>query len=66
MTSSTDKAEPKKPELTQDDFSQTDQPKESHVLDSNTPEGSPIENGAPLSPQLIQMMVLTWSLKKRS
>jgi len=52
MTSSTDKAEPKKPELTQDDFSQTDQPKESHVLDSNTPEASPIENGAPLEPSV--------------
>ena len=46
MTSSTDKAEPKKPETGQDDFSQADQPEESHASDRNTPKTSPIENEA--------------------
>ena len=35
MTSSTDKAEPTKSESAQDDFSQADQPEESHASDSN-------------------------------
>ena len=48
MTSSTDKAEPTKPESEQDDFSQADQPKESHASDSNTLKTNPIENEAPI------------------
>ncbi|MFL2831368.1 MAG: nucleotide exchange factor GrpE [Candidatus Puniceispirillaceae bacterium] len=48
MTSSTDKAEPTKPESEQDDFSQADQPEESHASDNNTPKTNPIENVAPL------------------
>ena len=48
MTSSTDKAEPTKPESVQDDFSQADQPKESHASDSDTLKTNPIENEAPL------------------
>ena len=48
MTSSTDKAEPTKSESAQDDFSQADQPEESHSSDINTPKASPIENEAPL------------------
>ena len=48
MTSSTDKAEPKKPESEQANFSQVDQPEESHASDRNTPETNPIENEAPL------------------
>ena len=48
MTSSTDKAEPTKPESAQDDFSQADQPEESHASDSNTLKTNPIENEAPL------------------
>ena len=48
MTSSTDKAEPTKPESGQDDFSQADQPEESHASDSNTLKTNPIENEAPL------------------
>ena len=48
MTSSTDKAEPRKPESEQDDFSQADQPEESHASDRNTPKVSPIENEEPL------------------
>ncbi len=48
MTSSTDKVEPTKPESEQDDFSQADQPKESHASDSSTLKTNPIENGAPL------------------
>ena len=48
MTSSTDKAEPKKPEKEQDDFSQADQPEESHASDDNTPKTSPIESEAVL------------------
>ena len=48
MTSSTDKAEPTKPESEQDDCSQADQPEESHASDSNTLKTNPIENEAPL------------------
>ena len=48
MTSSTDKAEPTKPESAQDDFSQANQPEVSHASDTNTPETNPIENEAPL------------------
>ena len=48
MTSSTDKAEPTKPESGQDDFSQADQPEESQASDSNTLKTNPIENAAPL------------------
>ena len=48
MTSSTDKAEPTKPESEQDDFSQADQPEESQASDSNTLKTNPIENAAPL------------------
>ena len=48
MTSSTDKAEPTKPETAQDDFSKADQPEESHASDSNTPNTNPMENVAPL------------------
>tara|TARA_B100000212_G_C27288085_1_gene496055 strand:- start:192 stop:851 length:660 start_codon:yes stop_codon:yes gene_type:complete len=48
MTSSTDKAEPKKPETEQDDFSQADQPEESNASDSNTLKTNPIENEASL------------------
>ena len=48
MTSSTDKAEPTKPESAQDDVSQADQPEESHASDSNTLKTNPIENEAPL------------------
>ena len=48
MTSSTDKAEPTKPESAQDDSSQADQPEESHASDSNTPKINPIENEASL------------------
>ena len=48
MTSSTDKAEPTKPETEQDDFSQADQPEESQASDSNTLKTNPIENEAPL------------------
>ena len=48
MTSSTDKAEPTKPEKEQDDFSQADQPEESQASDSNTLKTNPIENEAPL------------------
>ena len=48
MTSNTDKAEPTKPESAQDDFSQADQPEESHASGSNTPKINPIENEAPL------------------
>ncbi len=48
MTSSTDKAEPTKSESAQDDFSQADQPEESHSSDINTPEVSPIKDEAPL------------------
>ena len=48
MTSSTDKAEPKKPETEQDDFSQADQPGESNASDSNTLKTNPIENEEPL------------------
>ena len=48
MTSSTDKAEPTKPESAQDDFSQADQPEESHASHSNTTKTNPIENEAPL------------------
>ena len=48
MTISTDKAEPTKPESEQDDFSQADQPKESHASDSNTLKTNPIENEAPM------------------
>ena len=66
MTSSTDKAEPTKPESAQDDFSQADQPEESHASDSNTPKNNPLKTRLHWSPQLIQIMVLTWSLKKRS
>ena len=44
MTSSTDKAEPTKPESAHDNFSQADQSKESHASDSNTPKTHPIEN----------------------
>ena len=50
MTSSTDKAEPTKSELVQDDFSQADQPEESQASDSNTPKTNPIENEAPPEP----------------
>ena len=52
MTSSTDKAEPTKPESEQDDFSQADQPEESHAPDSNTLKTNPIENEAPLESSL--------------
>jgi len=52
MTSSTDKGEPKKPELAQDDFSQADQPEESHASDSNKPKTNPIENEAPQEPSV--------------
>ena len=48
MTRSTDKAEPTKPESEQDDFSQADQPVESHDSDSNTLKTNPIENEIPL------------------
>ena len=48
MTSSTDKAEPTKSESAQDDFSQADQPEESHSSDIDTPKASPIENEASL------------------
>ena len=48
MTSSTDKTEPAKSELAQDDISQADQPEESHASSSNTPKASPIENESPL------------------
>ena len=48
MTSSTDKAEPTKPESAQDDFSQADQPEESNASDSNTLKTNPIENEEPL------------------
>ena len=48
MTSSTDKAEPTKPESAQNDLSQADQPEESHASDSKTPKVSPIENEEPL------------------
>ena len=48
MTSSTDKADPTKPESEQDDFSQADQPEESQASDSNTLKTNPIENEAPL------------------
>ena len=48
MTSSTNKAEPTKPESAQDDFSQADQPGESHASDSNSSNTNPIENMAPL------------------
>ena len=48
MTSSTDKAEPSKSESAQDDFSQADQPEESHASDSNTPKTNATENEAPL------------------
>ena len=48
MTSSTDKAEPPKPEPARDEVSQADQPKETHASDSNTPETNPIENEAKL------------------
>ena len=48
MTSSTDKAEPTKPESAQEEFSQADQPNESLASDSNTPETNPSENDAPL------------------
>ena len=48
MTSSTDKAEPTKPESAQDDSSQADQPEESHASDSNTTKTNPIENEVPL------------------
>ncbi len=48
MTSSTDKAEPTKPESGQDDFSQADQPEERHASDSNTLKTNPNENEAPL------------------
>ena len=44
MTSSTDKAEPTKFESAKDDFSQADQPTESHASDGNTPETCPVEN----------------------
>ena len=52
MTSSTDKAEPTKPESGQDDFSQADQPEESHASDSNTLKTNPNENEAPLESSL--------------
>ena len=48
MTSSTDKAEPTNSESAQNDFSQADQPEESHASDSKTPKVSPIENEEPL------------------
>ena len=48
MTSSTDTAEPTKPESEQDDVSQADQPEENHASDSNTLKTNPIENEAPL------------------
>ena len=50
MTTSTDKAEPAKPESGQDDFSQADQSEESHGSDSDTAKTNPIENEAPLEP----------------
>ena len=46
MTSSTDKAEPTNSESAQNDFSQADQPEESHAADSDTPKTNPIENKA--------------------
>ncbi|GIR78186.1 MAG: hypothetical protein CM15mP80_08110 [Alphaproteobacteria bacterium] len=66
MTSSTDKAETSKSESAQDDFSQADQPEESHASDSNTPKTILLKTRHHWSPQWIQMIVLTWSLKKRS
>ena len=48
MTSSTDKAEPTKPESAQDDFSQADQPEASHDSDVNTSKTNPIEDEATL------------------
>ena len=46
MTNNTNKAEPTKPESAQDEFSQTDQPEESHVSDGNTAKTNPIEHEA--------------------
>ena len=50
MTSSTDKAEPTKPEPAQDKFSQADQPEATNASDTNTPKTDPIGNEAPLEP----------------
>ncbi len=50
MTNSTDKTEPTKPESAQDDFSQVDQPEESHASDSNTPRNNSTDNEAPREP----------------
>ena len=52
MTSSTDKAEPPKPELERDEHSQADQAKETHASDSYTPKTNPIESEAPVEPSV--------------
>ncbi len=52
MTSDTDKAEPTKPEIAQEEFSQADQPKETYASDSNTPETNSIENESLLEPSV--------------
>jgi len=52
MTSSADKAEPKKSETVQEDFSQADLSGESQVADSDTLKTNSIENEAPLEPSV--------------
>ncbi len=47
MTSSTDKAEPEKSEVVEDDSSQADSPGESNAADSNTPNTNSTGNEAP-------------------
>ena len=47
MTSSTDKAEPTKPEASENDTSQADQSGDNQATDSNTPNTNSIENEGP-------------------